>query len=182
MTKISAIDDVTIRRGSDVIKDIVNKIGDADVEKSYKLLEKSGYMDDTKSTNDRYKIWHKNEETMNARNILGGAINRYMYNDKTSKETRKAQLDEYKKRGYDAIVDPEDFVWNYEMPMILLNDSKFKRVADSVVWDKSFKETKQMAKKMKKEGKQYYDFTDEDMKAIDKVKKMAKTNITRRKT
>lgn len=172
MIKISVLDDATVRRGANTVKDIVNKIGDVNVEKAYEVLANAGYMDDTKSAYDRYKIWSKNEETMNARNTLGGSINRYMYNHKTSKDTRKAQLDEYRKQGYDAIVDPEDFIWNYEMPMILLNDSKFKRVADAVVWDKSFKETKQMAKQMEKEGKQYYDFTDRDWEAIDKVKKM----------
>lgn len=172
MTKISVLDDAIVRRGADTVKDIVDKISDTNVEKAYKTLLDAGYMDDTKSAYDRHKIWSKNEDTMNARNTLGGSINRYLYNHKTSKDTRKSQLDEYKKQGYDAIVDPEDFIWNYEMPMILLNDSKFKRAADAVVWDKSLKETKQMAKQMEKEGKQYYDFTDKDWEAIAKVKKM----------
>lgn len=172
MTKISVLDDATVRRGADTVKDIVDKIGDVNVEKAYKTLLDAGYMDDTKSAYDRYKIWSKDEETMNARNTLGGSMNRYLYNQKTSKDTRKAQLDEYKKQGYDAIVDPEDFIWNYEMPMILLNDSKFKRTADAVVWDKSFKETKKMAKDLEAEGKTYYDLTDRDWEAIDKVKKM----------
>lgn len=172
MTKISVLDEAKVRRGADTVKDIVDKIGDVKVEKAYNTLLKAGYMDDRKNRYDRYKIWSKNKETRDARNTLGGSMHRYLYDKKTSKDTRKTQLDEYKKQGYDAIVDPEDFIWNYEIPMVLLNDSKFKRTGTGVVWDKSFKETKKMAKDAEKLGKTYDDFTDKDWEAISKVKKL----------
>lgn len=170
MAKISVLDDATIRRGADTVKDIVDKIDDTNVQKSYEVLANAGYLDDSKTTYERYKIWTGNVDALHARATVGSAMNEYLFNKASSKETRKAQLDEYKKLGYDAIVDPEDFIWNYEMPMILLNDSKFKRVADGAVWNKSRKETMAEKEKSVNDGKGYKWFTDKDWEAINKVK------------
>ena len=140
MTEIKTIDDVKVRRGKECVKDIVDEIGKKKVTEAFDILDKSGFLDDSKSSYERMLIWDAAEERREARNTLGKAMNRYLYNKKTSKDTRKERLEKYEKEGYDAIVDPEDFVWNYEMPMILLNNDKFKRVRTGVIFDRNSKD------------------------------------------
>lgn len=137
MQKISVNDDATVRRGRDTVKDIVDELGDTKLDDAYKVLDKAGYWDDSKSALDRMFIWNESEDRRSARKELGSAINKYMYDKNTSEESRKNTLSKYKKAGYDAIVDPEDFVWNYETPMILLNNKKFSREAQGVIYDHS---------------------------------------------
>lgn len=39
-------------------------------------------------------------------------------------------LDDYHSQGYDAIVDPEDYIFMYDMPLILINEDKFEQRKD----------------------------------------------------
>ncbi len=139
MTKIGLLDNAKVRRGKAAVEDIVNKIGDEKVTKAYKHLSDIGFLDDSKNAYERMLIWDSTKKAKEARNTLGGALNRYVYKKSTSKETRGKLLDEYRKQGYDAVVDPEDFVWNYERPMILLNDKKFKREKQAVIFNENYK-------------------------------------------
>jgi hypothetical protein len=134
MMKMDTIDPIKVRTANAVLEDMVKRIGDKKVDESYAKLKDAGYF----STIDRwkrYKVFEDNEEMGNARNQLGKSINRLLYQDK--KGMREQILDEYRKQGYDAIVDPEDYVWNYQVPMIILNNEKFSQPISTVMYDKS---------------------------------------------
>ena len=134
MMKMDIIDPIKVRTANAVLEDIVKRIGDKKVNESYAKLKDAGYF----STLDRwkrYKVFENNEEMGAARSKLGGSINKLLYQDK--KGVREQILDEYRKQGYDAIVDPEDYVWNYQLPMIILNNEKFSQPISTVMYDKS---------------------------------------------
>lgn len=158
MTEISLLDNVTVRRGKATVKDIVDKLGKTKVTEAYEYLDKIGFLDDSKSSFDRSKIWSSNEGAIAARKTLGTAINRYVYKKETSNTTRDKFLNEYKDMGYDAIVDPEDFVWNYERPMIIINKNKFKRVKQGVVYNKPFNNKQKLMEWTKKDQEAISDF------------------------
>jgi len=168
MTEIKLLDDVTVRRGKDTVKDVVDKIGKKKVTEAYEYLDKIGFLDDSKNTYERMLIWDSTDDAKQARNTLGGAINRYTYKKETSGDTREKLLNEYKDMKYDAIVDPEDFVWNYERPMIIVNENKFKRVRQDVVYDKSSKEHDEYQKAEESKGKNWeqIDWSKEDQESI----------------
>ena len=184
MTEISLLDDITIRRGKDTVKDVVDRIGKTKVTDAYDYLDKIGYLDDSKSSYERGRIWDASDDAKNARNTLGGAINRYVYKEKTAKDTREKLLKDYSDMKYDAIVDPEDFVWNYERPMIIINENKFKRTKQGVVYDKSAKEHDRIGDELEKQGKKWEDieWTKEDQESIQnfanpKSKKFKKKHV-----
>lgn len=76
-----------------------------------------------------------------------------------------------KKLKYDAVVDPEDFMWNYEQPMIIINDKKFKRTKQDVVYNHSDKEFEEYYDKQKAKGKSENDiyYSLEDLAGLQKV-------------
>lgn len=152
-TRISLLDDVKVRSGENAVKDVVDKIGKTEVTEAYQYLKDIGFLDSSKSAYDRSIIWEKAEKGLESRKKLGTAINRYTYSKETSKDTRNKLLDEYASEGYDAIVDPEDFVWNYERPMIIVNESKFKRDKQATIYDKSLAEHEKWAAELENEGK-----------------------------
>ena len=168
MTEISLLDDATVRRGKDTVKDVVDRIGKTKVTEAYEYLDKVGYLDDTKSSFERWKIWDSNDETRTARKTLASAMNKHVYNHETSKNSREEMLKEYADMKYDAIVDPEDFVWNYERPMIIINENKFKRTKQGVVYDKTYKEHEKEFEELTKQGKHWeeIDWSPKDQEAI----------------
>lgn len=184
MTEISVLDDARIRRGRDTVKDIVDKIADTKVSDAFKTLDEIGFLDDSKTAYERSIIWEKTKESKQARKTLGSALNKYLYKKETSGDTREKQLQEYVKNGYDAIVDPEDFIWNYEMPMILLNNDKFKRVRSEAIYNNDFDTYSKWADEQLAKGvpRRDVEFTPEETKALNdfingvnrKVKKGAK--------
>lgn len=162
MTEISLVDDITIRRGKDTVKDILDKIGDKKLTQYYNHLDKIGFLDDNKSSYDRMKIWQSSKESKKARKAIGNAMNKYSFNNK---ETRNKMIDEYSKK-YDAIVDPEDFIWNYERPMIITNEKKFKRNNQRVVYNNSYSNFLKKRKKEsnKKNESEWYEYNDDKIK------------------
>lgn len=125
MTEISLTDNITVRRGKETVNDILKDIGNKKLMKHYNYLEDIGYLDDTKSAMDRQKIWTSSNKAMKARAEIGTALKKSMFNDKNS---RNKAIDNYRKK-YDAVVDPEDFIWNYERPLIITNPKKFIRTS-----------------------------------------------------
>lgn len=113
-------------------------------------MEKAGYFSTT-DVYKRQKIWQSSKELMNARATLASNMNAVLYGDTKSKSVqsdlrnKKEEVDnlieKYRSDGYDAIVDPEDYLWNYQMPMIILNTNKIDKPTSKVVYDRSLKET-----------------------------------------
>ncbi len=156
MTKISALDKGTIKRGKDVIDDLMPIIGDKSIDvakeyrqyvnnkdkisgkEAYEYLKKIGYLDDTKSVNERYDIYERNN-MKNAANVNRKILGRLIH-DEVYKQRGQYFVEKYKNTKYDAIVDPEDFVWNYQQPMIIINPDKFERTKTEVIYNKSLKD------------------------------------------
>ena len=118
--KIENVDPITVRKGASVVNDIVSKSRSKTIKEAYETLKENDYFDPTKSVYERFDIWNKNEKTQEARKKLGIYIHKQVYKD------RDAFSSKYREQGYDAIVDPEDLIWNYELPMIVTNEKKFK--------------------------------------------------------
>lgn len=133
--------------------------GDSEAIDSYNRLKNVGYFDSKKSVNERYDLMlkallpkDKNEkmEYQFNNHLYGGNINDYAYGkrkhlaERIHKEVykdRNAFSKKYREQGYDAVVDPEDYVYTYENPYIITNPEKFK-VVSSEKLDKRQKKKK----------------------------------------
>lgn len=125
MTEISLSDNIIVRKGKDSVNDILKEIGNKKLIKQYNYLDEIGFLDDTKSPLDRYETWQSSKKALDARLEIGTAIKNHMFKNK---DTRTKAIEKYGKK-YDAIVDPEDFIWNYERPLIITNPKKFNRTS-----------------------------------------------------
>lgn len=172
MTNIKTLDKVTIRRGKAVLNDMLDEFGDKELstfksgfgkktlskeykmtgKEAYDMLNKAGYFD-KRAWKDRDKIRQQDEEHQAAVMILGKLVNNSVY-----KQKGKSFIEKYKDMGYDAIIDPEDYIYNYNSPMIIINGSKFKRTKTGVVYNKSYKEYMDELKTKKKD----WVFTEEE--------------------
>lgn len=139
ISEIEATAPLTIKRGKEAVKDIVDKYGNETLQKHYDILDKSGFYDDSLSAYDRFKIWKSSKEVEKSRKKMGNFLNDTLYKS-GDKSKREEIYNLFKEQGYDAFVDPEDFTWNYETPTILLNESKFKKNKTGVIFDKTEKE------------------------------------------
>lgn len=124
--KISTIDNASVRNGRAMVEDVLSKIGDKKVNEAFDNLVRIGYVDAALSTKSKMfndEDDHKtNYHIQENRAKVAKSINKYM------KDHLKDIEKEYADKGYDAIIDPEDYMWDYDTPMILLNDKKFKEV------------------------------------------------------
>ena len=142
MMKIDSIEPLKVRAANAILEDVVKKYGNKKVNESYQTLKDSGYFSYV-SRWTRYNIVKDNKELEDARKYLGSSMNKLIYKDK--RNLKEKIFEDYKNQGYDAIVDPEDYIWNYQMPMIILNDKKFSQPISKVIYDKSFSEVSKYA-------------------------------------
>lgn len=114
-----------IAKAENVTKDIIKKYGDKHINDVYKETRlanaRTGYHKLNKELRDpsnpnhwMYEHVTKNQEELNR------FLHKNLYDKKTSQEI----LNKYKRKGYDAIVDPEDYSDAYYYPLIILNPSK----------------------------------------------------------
>lgn len=108
---------------------------------TYEKLNQVGYFDSSKSINERYHLMlsvlspkhsrigilyrmptivKPDEVARLRRNSLARRVHKEVYKD------RKGYSEKYKKAGYDAVVDPEDYTFGYDMPYIVTNSNKFR--------------------------------------------------------
>ena len=118
--KISTIDNASVRSGRAMVEDVLSKIGDKKVNEAFDNLVRIGYVDAALST--KIKMFNNDYRIQENRAKVAESITKYM--EDHLKDIEK----EYSDKGYDAIIDPEDYMRDYETPMILLNDKKFKEV------------------------------------------------------
>ena len=139
ISEIESTAPLTIKRGKEAVKDIIDKYGNKTLKEHYDILDKSGFYDDSLSAYDRFKIWETSKDVEKSRKKIGNFLNDTLY--KSGDKSKKEEIyNLFKEQGYDAFVDPEDFTWNYETPTILLNESKFKKNKSGVIFDKTEKE------------------------------------------
>ena len=149
LMKLPVTDTLKVKKADSVLKDICNLSNNKKLNNAYNKLEEAGYFS-TDSVYKRLKIWKSSKELQNARALLASNMNALLYGDTDSKSVinsvknkqneAKSLLDKYKSEGYDLIVDPEDYVWNYQMPMILLNSDKLNKPISKVVFNHSLKD------------------------------------------
>lgn len=118
--EIRTLDDAKVRRGRAAVEDFLKEYGDETLNRAFKTLDRAGYFDDSKNRWERHKIWTKTKQREEARRKLGSAAHKQIY------KNRDEYMKKYRDKGYDAFTDPEDFVWNYNTPMIVVNPDKFE--------------------------------------------------------
>lgn len=119
-TTISNINQITIRDGRDTVYDCLLKIGDKKLFKQYSKLDKKGYFAPQNSGSDRLKMELKDNKVSLYSTNLNHAIKKYVSGNRT------ALADEYKKAGYSAVIDPEDYLATFDTPIIITDPSAFK--------------------------------------------------------
>lgn len=118
--QIKAIKPSIILEGHKVVKEVVNASKDEEMLKLYNQLKTGGFFKGVLSANQRADIADSNKDLNSARVELAKKIHTQVY------KNRYNFVENYRKRGYDAIVDPEDYVYIYDDPLILVNPSNFK--------------------------------------------------------
>lgn len=111
--------DSKIRSGKAMIEDAVKAIGNKEVTWSYNQLNKEHFFDDDRNTKDLQKYLDTNYDDIAD---LGSAFHDYIYRDK------EAFAKKYKDLGYDAVVDPEDYTYLFDQPLIVTNPDNFKSI------------------------------------------------------
>lgn len=124
------IDPITVRTGKAVCEDILKENGNKTLRQYYTYLKNKGYLDESASALDRWRRIKDDKRSLTSRNKLATHIHKHIYKD------RDTFAKGYKDKGYDAIKDPEDFMWNYESAKIVTNADKFKKTNARVLTDK----------------------------------------------
>lgn len=170
-SKIEQKSDIRVRRGRAMVEDFINQHKDTKLKEAFDYLDSVGYLDDTKSSYERFLIWDKDKKAEDYRKTLANSINKGVYDSTKTSDKVTNFIDKYKNLKYDAVVDPEDFMWNYEQPMIIINDKKFKRTKQDVVYNHSVKEFEEYYDKQKAEGRSENDiyYSLEDLVGLQKV-------------
>ena len=117
---INNVKPITVRDGRDTVYDCLSKIGDKKLFKQYSTLDKKGYFSPQNSNSDRFRMENKDKKISSYSTNLNHAIKNYVSGN------RMALADEYKKAGYSAVIDPEDYLATFETPIIITDPSAFK--------------------------------------------------------
>lgn len=123
---IKTVDTAKVRSGEGFIKDILDKVKDEDATKMYEYLKSKRAFDEKNRSDPKYRDT-LDDTSIDYLNQFNTLCNAYVGANKDK------ILDEYKVKGYDAIIDPEDYMALYETPMILINDEKFKQESITLV-------------------------------------------------
>ncbi len=109
--------DIKVAKGREVTDYIVKKYGDVRIKDIYKTERKVNYdnmtLDEKWSYYDNHGVY--NTDYKDYKKFIRETMKKKSINDDVVKE--------FAKRGYDAIMDPEDYM-SLEKPMILLNPHK----------------------------------------------------------
>lgn len=107
-----------------------------DCKKAYKHLQKAGYFDMLDKTIEERQAFIFNnpdpkENTKNKNSLWNDCRRLAMLSHATIYRNREGFAELFKKRGYDAIFDPEDLLYCYDAPIIITNPDAFE-LGDSV--------------------------------------------------
>ena len=120
--------DLRVKHGDEIVKDIVNKYGDASIKQLYDndLLNKGLVFNNLEKLNKKEKEFIKGQG-IKSNNFVKNVMKNHM-ND---------LLSDYKKQGYDAIVDPEDYTWA-DYPVILIDPKSSIKLKEEIKWDEKY--------------------------------------------
>ena len=116
---IKPIKDLKIRSGRSTVLDVIKSMRDKQSTEAFKKLDKAGYFDASKNAYERYEMYSKNDDLEKARKYLASHIHDYIYTD------RNSFADRYSGK-YAIIIDPEDYCWNYQEPLIFIDPNQFE--------------------------------------------------------
>lgn len=119
--KIKNIDDIVVKNAWDVIDDIAKEVRDEDISEEIKLLKNAKEKARLAGGSENAQLSF--DEKLALKNFNNTSIKSLTLGDKKAFDTF---LDKYRYMKYDAIVDPEDFVNGFELPLIILNPEKFE--------------------------------------------------------
>lgn len=114
--------DLKVAKPKNVASYIVNKYGDDEVKKDFKLYEQSKIYDNyfkivqelRKPENENHWMYDTIQKSQQS---VENFLHSRMYDEKISSEI----VERYAKKGYDILGDPEDYVYGYDYPMIIMN-------------------------------------------------------------
>lgn len=120
--ELEATKNLKVAKGRKVLERLVDQYGDTEVRNAHKEVNRLKTWDNYQKifnglddhTNDKYWIYDrvsKNNEK----------VNRFVHDTLYDKNISEEVFKYYRDKGYDAIVDPEDYLDGYYYPMILLN-------------------------------------------------------------
>ena len=120
--------DLKVKHGDEIVKDIVNKYGDASIKQLYDndLLNKGLTLNNSLKINKKEKEFIT-DQIDKGNNFVANVMRNHM-ND---------VLSDYKKKGYDAIVDPEDYTWA-DYPVILINPKSSIKLKEETKWEEKY--------------------------------------------
>ena len=146
--KIKNIEPIVIADAKQVTEDIFNETGKhwyqktqsrSDAKGYYERLKEAGYYDNNVTSDQMWDImktalskpdpkkndWDQYKEIkekgfLNKRHDMADYLHEQIYKD------RDKFVNKYRDRGYDAIIDPEDYALGYKTAMIIINPEKFK--------------------------------------------------------
>ena len=111
-----------VAKGEKVTKDLIKRYGDKEVRQAYKDISKvnlrTNYHKLQKELRDpkNENHWMYDDLTKKSERV-SKFVHKKLYDEKVSNEV----YERYRNKGYDAIVDPEDYLDGYYYPVVLLN-------------------------------------------------------------
>lgn len=131
---ITNIEPIKIKYGEDILHDIVKKSGDKSMNEAYQYLKDRDYflqgIDNVyKRQQDNTIRYTEDDKAVLYRKQLAKQVHEAIY------KNRDKFISDYKKQGFDAIIDPEDLIYNYQMPMIITNKKKFKVLSSDPLYN-----------------------------------------------
>lgn len=131
MYELTAKKDLKVANGEKVTQHIIDTYGDKSIKEAYSEYTRLGgrHMDDFKLSRDKKQAWMKNYKDGLSTKV-SSFLNKTLF-DSNLKTTKIGEIgDHFKKQGYDAIVDAEDFVGGLaDYPLILLDPSKSVKIS-----------------------------------------------------
>jgi hypothetical protein len=146
--RIKAVEPIRVATAKQVTEDVMSSIGnhkflfirwstqaELEAKQAYKKLLDAGFYDESKNVIERHDILYKKalngygEDPNHLRVNLAEQIHKVVYKD------RDAFAKKYRDQGYDSVIDPEDWAYIYERPMIIVNNKKFMVIGSEKIKD-----------------------------------------------
>lgn len=139
--KYTATKPIKIAKADAVMKYLVGKYGDKDVKDAYKFYKKNRINDQYYKLNEAIRNKSTSKADYDAHEYAAQRQTKVVnfLHDAMYDKTKFADVQKrYRKRKYDAIVDPEDYARSYYYPLILLDPASSVKQTSSTksnYWD-----------------------------------------------
>lgn len=121
---------IKIAKPEHVLKDIVNEYGSDEMKSRYRAFNKMKIRDRYFTLNKLYDD-PKNKWIFDYAQKEKMELAKDIYNIMYDKNKSNAIFNKYKRKGYAAIGDPEDYVYGFEYPMIIIDPANTMKLSSS---------------------------------------------------